>query len=501
MTFSLFSEFHRTISYLNTDVFVLTETYRRAVGILETQGWITLIGPPGSGKTMTAVQLAKRKLGCSGSAQGRKCTFYFCKSLSEISGLSNAKIEPYIILDDFMEQYRYYPSKLSEDKDNFDQIFKEFINTGLVHVILTIKEDTWKIFSKDALYLEIFKSNTHLNLKEKPLTAKEKEYMLRNHLRINHIDVATNKKEESLKQGQEDSRKMNIIQDIVTDLNGESAIVIHKDTIQKITRDLKDDFTFSVPVIIDLMCVSRYMMKNRDHILSKTFRETLKIHVTKWMKSEKDDDKKSICVVLFVGLCGGVVSLDDFHRNMKGKVYANVCKKYKVEPCDRLEVENMMKKNARVRAFVYSETNTSDTYTFHHDSLLDFFLFYVCADDENFFIENADIDYILSRCSLPEEKIKQRIAKTIGPTLENVELKAIDKLVDRIRVEIEQGHSIPNWKNHVFRNHETFNNKWNNVSSASNCEKSNTIGGDPRVEEAKTRNRINKRNTQDFHAF
>ncbi|XP_062578232.1 uncharacterized protein LOC134240147 [Saccostrea cucullata] len=462
-------EFFRTINYLNADVFVITETYTKAIGMLETRGWITLTGPPGSGKTMTAIQLAKRKLGCSGSTQGRKCTFHFCKTLDEIPGLSNDKSEPYVILDDFFEQYRYYPSKLSVDKASFDNIFREFVDKGPVHVIFTIKEDTWNFLCKDALFLDIFKSYTPLNMKEKPLTTKEKESMLRNHLRINHIEITTSKKEERLKQDIETF----INQDGVTELNSRTAITIHKDRIQKMSHDLKEDFTFFVPVIIDLMCVNRYMLRKYDYVMSKTFRKTLKMHVENWIKSEKDEDKKSFCVVLFAGLCSGVVSIDDFHSDTKGKIYVNVCKKYKAESCDRAEIEYFMKRNVRVRGFLYSVSDSSQTYVFHHESLLDFFLVYACSD-EAFLIENANIDYILQRCKLSDKNIADFFAEKLGNTIESVELNATDKLVDRIRAEIRQGHDIPLWDCHIFRKHETFNNKWNKAPCVSKCDKPNT---------------------------
>ena len=51
----------KSFDYVKSGVFSTSEFYDHAIGVLDIHGCVSLIGPPGSGKTLTAVQLAFRK--------------------------------------------------------------------------------------------------------------------------------------------------------------------------------------------------------------------------------------------------------------------------------------------------------------------------------------------------------------------------------------------------------------------------------------------------------
>ncbi|XP_061178531.1 uncharacterized protein LOC133187182 [Saccostrea echinata] len=456
-------EFYRLVKYLEAGLFVDTEAYKEAVGKLEIHGCMTLIGPPGSGKTMTAIKLAIRKHRQKESS-GKIVTFHFCKCLNDVHSLEIESEKPYVILDDFLEQYRYYPSKLSEDKKEFDEIFNKFIKPGLVRIIFTVQKQTWVKFLMKDLHPELFGSNVLVDLMEKDLTPKEmkrkKERMLRGHLGISHVSITVKKSEENL--------------------NPSNATIICENTIRKIASGLKADPAFSVPVVIDLMCANRYFLKNHSHIISDTFKTTLKIHVKKWMESNEEEDKKSFCIVLFAALCGGRISLDDFYSHTKGKIYTNVCKKFSMQKIMKNQIETMMKENVRISGFLYQVEN-SDMYMLYHDSLLDSFLVYAC-EDEDFFIENVNIEYLIKRCKLSTELTIKYIAEKTG-LLDAYpgnafELKKYELVVERIHEEMKCGYSLPYWEKHIYMTHSIFRGRWNAKVSNPKCAISETKKGD-----------------------
>ena len=114
-------------------MFSSSKFYEQAIGVLDIHGCVSLIGPPGSGKTLTAVQLAVRKYR---GGQGGMSRLIVCHTVKEL-----AKTEPpdgaYIIVDDWLDQYMHYPIKLEDDKKQLDQFYYEHFKMKKLHIIFT----------------------------------------------------------------------------------------------------------------------------------------------------------------------------------------------------------------------------------------------------------------------------------------------------------------------------------------------------------------------------
>lgn len=128
----------KTIDYLKAGVFSYTEAYKRAIGVLEADNCVAIIGPPGSGKTITALQLAYRKCGLS--------KLYLCQTVDEILVTAENNKGAYIIVDDWIDEYVYYPSKIDEAIHLLSTIYTNLLQDGNVHLILTAQEDKWNRF-------------------------------------------------------------------------------------------------------------------------------------------------------------------------------------------------------------------------------------------------------------------------------------------------------------------------------------------------------------------
>ncbi|XP_062607009.1 uncharacterized protein LOC134268779 [Saccostrea cucullata] len=415
--------------YLNGDVFVNTEKYEEAIGVFETKGWVTLVGPPGSGKTMTAI-----KLGRDNSASGNK-SIPFCQNIHDVPKFVNEKEEPCIIMDNLIEHsYMNHSSKLLQDISTFNDVFDKYIKNGLVHVIITIGKEAWNEL-KDFLgsHIELFKSGIVEGIGER-FNEDETESMIAHHLRINKNNEKTS-------------------------------------TVNNIVININVDSIFSLPISIDLLCANRTLLGEQKDSKPVKFKYRMEMYLKNWRDSDDEVDKKSFCFVFFVALCGGILSMDDFESDSKKHIYINVCKAFNVEPYARNEIESMisMEGNRRVPGFLYLMSETPNrTYGFHHESLLDFFLATLCKDEHQpLFIENANIAYIMRKCKLSNYYYESSLSYVrkilkywhLEDRLE-IQDNHIGKLLDRIIREIKQGTMTLDWKDHIFMEHVSFKREW-----------------------------------------
>lgn len=118
--------FKRTIDYLNGHVFSTNRVYGLGIGILDNYNCITIIGPPVSGKTITAVQLAFRKRELS--------KLFFCQTVEEILDKAKTHKGLYIIVDDWIDKYVYYSSKLDKAIYLLSFVYNNFVRSGEVYI-------------------------------------------------------------------------------------------------------------------------------------------------------------------------------------------------------------------------------------------------------------------------------------------------------------------------------------------------------------------------------
>ena len=135
------TDLQKVMDDLERGVFSSSKFYDHAIGVLDIHGCVSLIGPPGSGKTLTAVQLAFRKYRGGQGGISRLIVYHTVEELTETEPPDGA----YIIVDDWLDQYMHYPIMLEEDKKQLDQFYDEYIKMKKVHIIFTAQEDRWKI--------------------------------------------------------------------------------------------------------------------------------------------------------------------------------------------------------------------------------------------------------------------------------------------------------------------------------------------------------------------
>lgn len=189
----------KNIDYLDNGVFSPSKVYEHAIGVLDINNCITIIGPPGSGKTITALQLARRKCGKDG-----KSKLYFCQNFEEISHKADGEHNTYIVMDDWIDHYVYYPSTLPEAVKCLDKIYGDFVKRGNVHLILTAQEDKWKKFSDILKGGFVFNPKRLVRLdfkKPNKKQLKERQDMIQRHFKyFDIIEENSEKREDQTKK-------------------------------------------------------------------------------------------------------------------------------------------------------------------------------------------------------------------------------------------------------------------------------------------------------------
>lgn len=84
-------------------------------------------------------------------------------------------------------------------------------------------------------------------------------------------------------------------------------------------------------------------------------------------------------------------------------------------------------------------------------------------------IENANVEVLikkmLDRCRYTGKQLGRFLSRTTIK-ISHLKLKALKTFAVRIHSEIEQGYTIPDWKNHIFMCNNTFKRFWENVHLA-----------------------------------
>lgn len=440
--------FKKTIDYLNGQVFIPTRVYTIGIGILAVNHCITIIGPPGSGKTITAVQLVKGTWGLS--------KLFFCKTVEEILTTAEKHKDAYIIVDDWIDKYVYYPSKLDKAIDLLRSVYNEFVVLGKVHLILTAQEDIWNKLEGSLENRGLFKRQALLKISSKPINKMEKENIIICHFK--HFDI----KEYSFRQNKS------------------------KDKFAANMKKLKNEWNFSFPVMIDLISANEKLKRGLPLILVEGFSHVLKTFFDKWLEEGDINQKRSFCILVFAAFLGGNVSLTDFKSPITGPLFHKVCNKYKCsfnaetkfnqnKPSDQ-EIERLLFENKQLRSCLYQTSCSQNDimFIFHHSSLFRFLLSYIKDKGEVFFIENVHVEVLIQHCWIDEHQgILDKLMPDHACCLEknpegsvSLSTSVIETLAKRIYSEKEKGEHIPEWDDHIFMQREIFKTFWEKIDNS-----------------------------------
>lgn len=437
----------KTIDYLKAGVFSYTEAYKRAIGVLEADHCIAIIGPPGSGKTLTAVQLAYRKCGLS--------NLFLCQSIDEVFVTAENNKGAYIIVDDWIDEYVYYPSKIDEAIHLLSTIHTNFLQDGNVHLIITAQEDKWNRSRGSLKNCFLCKQNLLLEIDPEKFTKKERLKIVRCH--VEHFSG----KKPFGKKSYVDKR----INDMTNYINGENE--------------------FSFPVIIDLICKNERLRPSLSLNLIRKFgfSQITEKGLDNWSQEEDINEKRGFCILIFAALLGGKVSRIDFESNITSPCFDKICQKFECyynrnieliqNQSPEEEIENLLRESNRLKSWLYPicyQKNETE-FIFQHQTLFKFVLSYIKKRNEGeFLIENAHIDVLMKHCWIEKSMLEKlspsnELSLTESP-IGSVVLPAryFKTLAARIRSEREQGYQIPDWNNHIFMRHMVFKKIWGDLT-------------------------------------
>lgn len=468
--------FQKAFKYLKY-VFTPNHLYEHAIGTLELHHCLTIIGPPGSGKTITALQLAYRKCAVSGRSR-----VYFCRSVHELESTAAGKEDAYIIVDDWLDRYMYYPSTLLPAIASLTKFYDEFIQSGKVHLILTAQKDKWAIFRDTLTGCALFEQKCLLIIDSSELNEEERYNIILRHFKHFNVEEGDEKKAKKYADKK----------------------IVGKGTKKRLAKEIEDENEFSFPVMIDLIYINeRWRGTTAQNLIFKDrFSKILKQFLNNWLKDEDTIERKCFCVLVFAALLGGKVSPSDFQSPITGPLFERVCKEFKlITNANKVNIEiemsnkenemsesekkklvqsqpslvenanwgKLLDENERLKGCLYKISDTK--FIFHHPSLHRFVLSFIKDRGDIFFIENANIEVLLNQCWLEDEIMKKYEAETKEITLKapvgSVILRttSLKALAERVGAEKSVGYNIPEWNNHIFMNQTTFQKMWGKVQS------------------------------------
>lgn len=444
----------KTIDYLKAGVFSYTEAYKRAIGVLEADHCIAIIGPPGSGKTLTAVQLAYRKCGLS--------NLFLCQSIDEVFVTAENNKGAYIIVDDWIDEYVYYPSKIDEAIHLLSTIYTNFLQDGNVHLIITAQEDKWNRSRGSLKNCFLCKQNLLLEIDPEKFTKKERFKIVRCH--VEHFSGT-----ECTLTGKKPFGKKSYVDKRINDM----------------TNYINSENEFSFPVIIDLICKNERLRPSLSLNLIRKFgfSQITEKGLDNWSQEEDINEKRGFCILIFAALLGGKVSRIDFESNITSPCFDKICQKFECyynrnieliqNQSPEEEIENLLRESNRLKSWLYPicyQKNETE-FIFQHQTLFKFVLSYIKKRNEGeFLIENAHIDVLMKHCWIEKSMLEKlspsnELSLTESP-IGSVVLPAryFKTLAARIRSEREQGYQIPDWNNHIFMRHMVFKKIWGDLT-------------------------------------
>lgn len=475
-----FKAFRKTEDYLEKNVFTLSKFYGNAVGALDIYRCVTIVGPPGCGKTLTALQLATRKCEKDGGSQ-----LYFRQALEEIFAIAEKDSNAYIIVDDWLDKYLYFPSTLDPAIDCLNKTYVEHIKDTKINLILTAQEDKWNRIRSLLNGCYLFNEPHLLTMNSKTFSEIEKRNMVLRHFEC--FDI------EEILEGQNSQIKIpaNQAKDSV---NEETSNLIKKTThVPKGTVDyfvkIKDEKEFSFPLKVDLICTHIRLMKSYNSVSNNRFETFLTKFFDTWSNDTDIKEKRSFCILVFAALLGGEISPRDFSAQKTGAMYNRICREYacksnanksvqKEEGKDKPKQSEFIEQNSdrellqtnlRLKSCLYqgSKGQGCPCFVFQHSSLFRFVLLYIQKRKyESFIIENATVEVLLNKCWLDVSSVdrKNTLLKLEGSVI--FSQKYFLPLARRMLSEMQNGERVPEWDKHVFLSHQEFLKVWNSIDTS-----------------------------------
>lgn len=473
-----FAGFQKTNDYLKSRVFTSSKFYEHAIGVLDVYRCITIVGPPGCGKTVTALQLASRKCGRGGKSQ-----LYFCQTLEEVLTTAQENNDAYIIVDEFLDKYFYYPSTLDEAVESLNVICNELVIGKKIHLIITVQEDKWSRFQKSLKGCRLFNQPYLSTINSKTFSEMERQNMVRCH--FNHFDIeescgskndsiedkkavnykvqiemSANQAEDSGKEETDPLMKEKIAvnkglietpakqaEESVEEETGhllKKKTFVQEGTIYTLAKKIKDEKEFSFPVVVDLICTNKRLLMAMNHVLDDGLTTILKYFFDNWSKDKDIKEKRSFCILVLAAFLGGEISPRNLSGHVTGPVFNRICCEFKCQSdesntienetegkakrnsnyeCDELQSDKeLFQTNLRLKSCLFRISRGQDDplFVFQHSSLLRYVLVYVKkAKSDNFFIQNATLKVLLNNCWLEVGIIDQFLPGKEKTTLES----------------------------------------------------------------------------------
>nr|XP_034314785.1 uncharacterized protein LOC117684907 [Crassostrea gigas] len=452
-------------------MFITSTVYEHAISALDVHRCITIVGPPGCGKTLTARQLASRKCEKDGGSK-----LYFRQTLEEILTIAEKDSNAYIIVDDCLDKYLYFPSTLQSAMECLNKTYAEYIKDKKIYLILTAQEDKWNRLRISLKGCCLFNEPHLLTINSKIFSQKGKRNMVLRHFEC--FDIEEKEKEDSV--GEETSNLM------------KTTTFVHKGTVDNIVMNVKEEREFSFPLVVDLICNNKRLLRALDRVFKYGFEDTLTKFFDTWSNDTDIKEKRSFCILVFAALLGGEISPRDFSTQKTGAIYNRICRDYscplnanesmqkETEGNDELKQNEFVEQqselfetNLRLKSCLYqsSKGQGCPCFAFQHSSLVRFVLLYIKKrKGESFIIENATIEVLLNKCWLDVSIFDRK--STLPKSLEGSVIfskKYFLALAERILSEMQNGDGIPEWDKHVFLSHAEFHEVWKSINTTKSC--------------------------------
>lgn len=233
------------------------------------------------------------------------------QTLEEILTITEKDSSAYIIVDDWLDKYLYYPSTLDPAIDCLNKTYVKYIKDKKINLILTAQEYKWNSIRNFLKGCCLFNELHLLTINSKTFNHMEKRNMVLRHFEWFDIEEKEKEKEDSS--------------------NEETSNLIKKTAfVQKgtVLRNIKDEKEFSFPLEVDFIFINICLLKALNRVFNDGFTETLTQFLDTWSNETDIREKRSFCILVFAALLGGEISPRDFLDQKTGAMFNRISREY-----------------------------------------------------------------------------------------------------------------------------------------------------------------------------